>query len=70
MVVIVGDDQHELFHEDGMPAFAIFRGERIQCIPPAESVHFSIAAARRDQFGDEPEWYAVRASSASIWSSV
>jgi 3-O-methylgallate 3,4-dioxygenase len=59
VVVIVGDDQHELFHEDGMPAFAIFWGERIQCIPPHEPVHSSIAAARRDQFGDEPEWYAV-----------
>jgi 3-O-methylgallate 3,4-dioxygenase len=59
VVVIVGDDQHELFHEDAMPAFAIFWGERIQCIPPDGPVHSSIAAARRDQFGDEPEWYAV-----------
>src|SRR5262249_41515442 len=59
VVVIVGDDQHELFYDDGMPAFAIFWGERIECIPPAETVHSSIAAARRDQFGDEPEWYAV-----------
>jgi hypothetical protein len=24
VVVIVGDDQHELFYDDGMPAFAIF----------------------------------------------
>ncbi len=59
VVIIVGDDQHELFHEDGMPAFAIFWGERIECIPPDKPVHASIAAARRDQFGDEPEWYAV-----------
>jgi 3-O-methylgallate 3,4-dioxygenase len=59
VVVIVGDDQHELFYDDGMPAFAIFWGERIECIPPAEPGHSSIAAARRDQFGDEPEWYAV-----------
>ena len=59
VVVIVGDDQHELFHEDGIPAFAIFWGERIQCIPPDKPVHSSIAAARRDQFGEEPEWYAV-----------
>ncbi len=58
-VVIVGDDQHELFHEDGMPAFAVFWGERIQCIPSDKPVHSSIAAARRDQFGDEPEWYPV-----------
>jgi aromatic ring-opening dioxygenase catalytic subunit (LigB family) len=59
VVVIVGDDQHELFHEDGIPAFAIFWGERIQCIPPDKPAHSSIAAARRDQFGEEPEWYAV-----------
>ena len=59
VIVIVGDDQHELFYEDGMPAFAIFWGDRIQCIPPDQPVHSSIAAARRDQFGDEPEWYLV-----------
>ena len=60
VVVIVGDDQHELFYDDGMPALAIFWGERIECIPPVgRKAHPSIAEARRDQFGDEPEWYPV-----------
>jgi 3-O-methylgallate 3,4-dioxygenase len=58
-IMALGKKLAELFHEDGMPAFAIFWGERIQCIPPDQPVHSSIAAARRDQFGDEPEWYAV-----------
>jgi hypothetical protein len=29
VVVIVGDDQEELFHEDNMPAMAIFYGEKM-----------------------------------------
>jgi 3-O-methylgallate 3,4-dioxygenase len=60
VVVIIGDDQHELFYDDNMPALAIFWGERIECIPPVgKPAHPSIAQARRDQFGDEPEWYPV-----------
>jgi hypothetical protein len=60
VVVIVGDDQHELFHDDNIPALAIFWGPRIECVPPANpAVHPSIAAARRDQFGEEREWYPV-----------
>ncbi|HWP60279.1 MAG TPA: hypothetical protein VNL14_20460 [Candidatus Acidoferrales bacterium] len=60
VLLIIGDDQHELFHEENMPALAIFWGERIECIPELKkAVHPSIAAAHRDQFGDEREWYPV-----------
>jgi len=33
VVVIIGDDQHEMFLNDCIPAFAIFRGEEILDIP-------------------------------------
>jgi 3-O-methylgallate 3,4-dioxygenase len=69
VVVIVGDDQHELFYEDAMPAFAIFWGERIQCIPPDESVHSSIAAAAGINLATSPNGMLSRATSASTWSS-
>jgi hypothetical protein len=60
VVLIVGDDQRELFYEDSMPALAIFWGERIECNPTiTKTTHPSIAAAHRDQFGEEPEWYPV-----------
>ena len=59
-VVIVGDDQHELFREDNMPALSIFWGERIECIPlVTKESHPSLMLARRDQFGEEREWYPV-----------
>ena len=60
VILIVGDDQRELFYEENMPALAIFWGQRIECIPTVhKAAHPSIAAARRDQFGDEREWYPV-----------
>ncbi len=59
VVVIIGDDQHELFLDDNMPALSIFWGDRIECIPPGDKKgHPSILQARRDQFGDEREWYS------------
>ncbi len=61
-VVIIGDDQRELFYDDNMPALAIFWGRQIECIPPvAKAKHPSIEVARRDQFGDERVSYAVEA---------
>jgi hypothetical protein len=60
VVVIIGDDQQELFHDDNMPSLAIFWGHQIECIPPVgKAVHPSIEVARRDQYGDERVWYAV-----------
>lgn len=60
VVVIIGDDQRELFHDDYMPALAIFWGHEIECIPPVgKAVHPSIEVARKDQYGDERVGYAV-----------
>lgn len=35
-VIIIGDDQEELFLDDGMPAIAVFWGEQVECIPVPE----------------------------------
>ncbi|WP_426243458.1 hypothetical protein [Nocardioides sp. LHG3406-4] len=34
VVVVIGDDQDELFKDDGLPTFAIFHGEAIYDLPP------------------------------------
>lgn len=36
VLVVVGDDQRELFLDDGTPALAVFWGDSVQCIPPPE----------------------------------
>ena len=36
-MVIVGDDQHELFGADGVPAIGLFTGERVDYIPAYRS---------------------------------
>jgi hypothetical protein len=33
VVVIVGDDQHELYHEGNMPSVLVYRGETIANVP-------------------------------------
>src|SRR5262249_32575716 len=34
VLVVIGDDQEEMFHEDNMPALAIYWGDRLENIPP------------------------------------
>ncbi|MBO0688920.1 MAG: hypothetical protein J2P40_05010 [Candidatus Dormibacteraeota bacterium] len=36
VLIVVGDDQRELFLDDGTPALAVFWGDSVQCIPPSE----------------------------------
>ncbi|MHB8619308.1 MAG: DODA-type extradiol aromatic ring-opening family dioxygenase, partial [Chloroflexota bacterium] len=58
ILVIIGDDQHELFAEDNLPALAVFWGEQIQSLPPlAEGMEPSRAAARWASYGERSEWY-------------
>ncbi|MGH9917940.1 MAG: extradiol ring-cleavage dioxygenase [Nitrososphaerales archaeon] len=37
VLVIVGDDQHELFGADGLPAIALFTGEELFDVPPDDA---------------------------------
>ena len=45
VIVIVGDDQREMFLDDGMPAIAVFWGETVDRIPRQHRTHPSIEAA-------------------------
>ena len=67
VVIIVGDDQKELFLEDCIPAIAIFTGtEMIDTAPPPDpDEHPSIAAARWSRHADQPERYPVDAALAT-----
>lgn len=62
IVVIVGDDQKELFHEDNMPALAIYWGETIANIPSygyGPEAHPSQRAAAWAYAGETEEHYPV-----------
>jgi len=58
VVVIVGDDQEEMFLADGMPAIAVYWGDAIECIPPEfGTLPPSIEASRAGNYGTKREWY-------------
>jgi hypothetical protein len=58
VVVIVGDDQREMFLDDGMPTLAVFWGESVECIPkPEEELPPSLRPARWANYGDHREVY-------------
>jgi 3-O-methylgallate 3,4-dioxygenase len=62
-VIVIGDDQEELFLEDCIPAIAIFTGEEvIDTAPPRNALeHPSIAAAYWARHADLPESYPIDA---------
>jgi hypothetical protein len=37
VVVIIGNDQHEVFSERNMPAFSVFWGDAVESRPPTEA---------------------------------
>ena len=55
VVVVVGDDQKELYHDDHMPAVLVYRGETIANVPNRTTVSMDPDMAWR------PDW-ARRAS--------
>ena len=61
VVLVIGDDQRELFQEDCIPAIAIFIGDEvIDTAPPRDALeHPSIAAAYWARHGDAAESYPV-----------
>lgn len=64
VVVVVGDDQHELFLDDCLPALAIFQGEEIRDLPPDDPWESqpSIAAAAWARHAPEGETYPTHAA--------
>lgn len=61
ILVVIGDDQEELFLDDGKPAFAVFWGEEMTDLPPtAEKLArtpVGIRAAGWAAHADQPESY-------------
>src|SRR5262245_33056980 len=58
IVMIIGDDQREIFLDDGMPTFAIFWGESVECIPKSEEeLPPSLRPARWANYGERRQEY-------------
>lgn len=63
VVLIVGDDQNEMFLNDGVPVVAIYWGETIQDLPPSEeqleAIPAGIRAAHWAIHADKEDTYPV-----------
>lgn len=57
VVVVVGDDHHELFSEDSMPTFAVYWGETVTAIPPEKLWFPEVATAKWALYGEQEEVY-------------
>jgi 3-O-methylgallate 3,4-dioxygenase len=58
VVLIVGDDQREMFLDDGMPTLAVYWGETVESIPKAEEeLPPSLRPARWANYGEQREVY-------------
>jgi 3-O-methylgallate 3,4-dioxygenase len=58
ILVVIGDDQRELFLDDNMPTFAVFWGERVECVPrPIETIKQSLRAASWANYGTKREFF-------------
>lgn len=64
IAVVIGDDQRELFLDDGIPAFACFAGDQLMDMPPAgealERMPKGIRAASWAVHAEQPEQHPVR----------
>lgn len=66
VLIVIGDDQREMFLDDGTPAFGIFHGETIvDASPDPRTMHPSIRLAYWSQHADAPEAYPVDARLAT-----
>lgn len=56
ILVVIGDDQRELFLDDGMPTFSVFWGDSVRVVPK-EKLPQSLEPARWANFGEKVEEY-------------
>jgi hypothetical protein len=47
VAMVIGDDQHEFFHDDGTPTFAIYRGETVDDFAPDQERQEGMSAGLR-----------------------
>lgn len=67
VLVMIGDDQKELFHDDNMPAVLVYWGDTIPCIPQygrGPNVPASLRAAAW-AYGDKEQDYPIATDLAS-----
>jgi len=63
VLVVIGDDHHEMFTEHLMPTFTLYWGETVEAIPPPEEKIFeTVKPAAWALYGEAPESYAVDAA--------
>src|SRR5579884_966668 len=65
-LIVVGDDQNELYHADNMPGFLVYYGETIRNLPmkPAANPDWGWRASARWHEEKEPRDYPVDAALA------
>lgn len=66
VVLVIGDDQREMFHDEGNPVFGFFLGDRLVDRAPspeqAARIAKGIRAAYWARFGDEPTAHRIGAA--------
>lgn len=65
IAIVIGDDQRELFRDDGIPAFACFTGTELKDMPPSgealQRMPAGIRAASWAAHGDQEQTHPVQA---------
>ena len=62
VLLIIGDDHHEMFTEHLMPTFTVYWGETVNAIPPPdEKIYETVRPAAWALYGDDSEAYTVDA---------
>jgi 3-O-methylgallate 3,4-dioxygenase len=62
VLLVVGDDHHEMFTEHLMPTFTVYWGETVNAIPPPEEkIYETVRPAAWALYGDDSEVYRVDA---------
>ena len=56
VLIVVGEDHHEIYSQAAMPTFSIYWGEEVEAIPP-EEVYEAVKPAAWALFGNERETY-------------
>jgi hypothetical protein len=63
VLVVIGDDHHEMFTEHLMPTFTVYCGETVNSIPPEEEdIYETVRPAAWALYGEQSETYAVDAA--------